>query len=224
MRNIFFLTLFFGVVACQQQTKPGHTTIDSVLDVPTDANVVNGEPTEEELKAEYEKRAQELEYKTADPSYKEKDLTAKQYIFDEDNQIALRWTLGKINDISFAVYVIGDQIPVDEDAPKPDNLNEIITKMGKKHLLLLVNDKELPISDHLIAEEIQVRLTPSQIGSFVYKDDSYLLIKLYSFSFTTSGSGTVNLLINIRNDKVWEIETRGEVLFKSLIDTIENRR
>lgn len=86
--------------------------------------------------------------------------------------------------------------------------------MGKQQLLVLVNDKQVSIDDGLIHGEMRAHMDPTAPGYFIYKNTPYLLIKFNTFSFINSGSGNVNLLININTGSVSSIETPGEVLFK----------
>ena len=229
MRNLAFLVFLGAVMGCHPKvaTPSSQLGSDSALnfiDITEDTStseVITG-PSDEEMAA-LEEREKQLAYKTEDPSYSEKALTSSQYVLDEENDdIALRWAAGKINNYSCAMYVLGIQSPENKSI-KPDNLNKIITKMGKKHLLVLVNDKQVDIPGNLISAEILERMDPTAIGSFLFQDNPYLLIKFYTFSFTTSGSGYVNLLINVNTGKVWKIETPGDVLFKTIIDTIASK-
>lgn len=229
MKKLVFSVWLLAVIGCHPKapTPSSHQLNDTALNVTditedTSTQEVSSGPGEEELAA-LEEREKQLTYKTEDPSYSEKALTSSQYVLDEENDdIALRWAAGKINNYSCAMYVLGIQSPENKSI-KPDNLNKIITKMGKKHLLVLVNDNQVDIPGNLISAEILERMAPTAIGSFIYQDNPYLLIKYYTFSFTTSGSGYVNLLINVNTGKVWEIETPGEILFKTLIDTIASK-
>jgi hypothetical protein len=206
-------------VGCIGDATNQNNTTDTVVTSKADTNVKS--TAEKEMNAEYDKQEQELEYKTEDASYREKALKYSQYTINEENELALRQAHDTINNLSCSVYVMGTPVP-DDKSVRPDKLDEIVSKLGEKHLLLLVNDKQIAVNDELIPEEMQEQMIPDQIGSFLYKDNTYLLVKFYCFSFTTVGSGKVNLLVNVNTGKVWAIETRGEVLFKSIIETIQN--
>lgn len=224
MRKTAFLLLLSAMLGCHPKSSViASQDVDSIAGVggnqDTGRLTEDTGPGDEELAALAE-REQQLAYKTEDPSYSEQELTSTQYILDEENDLAFRSAVGRISNISCTVYLAGIQIPKD-NAAKPDSLNKIVTKMGKKHLMVLVNDRQLSINNGLIPDEIQERMDPTKIGAFVYNNTPYLLLKFYTFSFINSGSGNVNLLINVSTGKVWAIETPGEVLFKSLIDAID---
>ncbi|OMP75428.1 MULTISPECIES: hypothetical protein [unclassified Chitinophaga] len=70
--------------------------------VDTSTREVNERPGEEEIE-EDEERSNQLKNRTEDPSYREKDLVAKQYILDEDEDLALRWAVDTINHFDCAI-------------------------------------------------------------------------------------------------------------------------
>lgn len=117
---------------------------------------------------------------------------AKQYILDEDEDLALRWALDTINHIDCAIYVTGGHLPM-EDSVAPRNLEEIVKKIGEKQLMVLMDNKQINIRKGIIAKEDVGRMSPAATGTYIYNNKPYLLIKSYTFSWITSGNGYISL-------------------------------